>query len=357
MPECVIDICHAEAAYTATLVTTNAHNPDNQHNLPVAYCAEHLASQQKICNGYDGIDLTDVKHVWPTTTETICRRLLCGKPATVRATVTSPTSVHKVAYCDRHFAAASEQIEKYEGASISNARPIEKGTTMTNDLTPEGAIKEIERLTTDLASARQTIIDQEKALDDRLTIIAERNGLEADVTRQAQMLAARSEQIDEKERINAEQAQTIIDLEHTVSQQKATNISLNNDVAFANDQIADLKRGEKFLKNQNASLTTVKDALIRLLHGVANTLEDAGEAIVYVDTIDDRLEELSLPGRKSHFEMIFTVPVQMRVEGDYVSADSMRQAFHAGEINWNVGDHEDTIADEIKILDVVEMKP
>lgn len=116
------------------------------------------------------------------------------------------------------------------------------------------------------------------------------------------------------------------------------------------------------LKDKNARLTEEigaerknVDDLVHLLHALANAAE-AQESMVYVDTIDERLEELGLASRKKHFEMVFTVPVQIRVEGDFTSKEAMQTAFEAGSIDWNVADYEETLDDNLQVIEIAEMK-
>ena len=172
--------------------------------------------------------------------------------------------------------------------------------------------------------------------------------LEADINRQAQVLAARNELINEHE--------------HTISQQKATNNRQQDEINEKAHQIADLERAnhqyesaEVYLKNQNDSLTSVRDALVTFLHEIANEAEQAEEPNALADNIDDRLEELGLPSRKKRFEMVFTVPVRLRVEGDYVSKEEMREAFERGTIGWTVTDYEDTLEDDLEVVEITEV--
>lgn len=225
-----------------------------------------------------------------------CRQLICNQQADFEITVRYFGGVRerKAFYCTEHLTRVQEAIASRETSEITHIRPIEKGTNMST---------EYEQYAAEIAEKEAKIAS-----------------LEADVTR-----------------LTAEIQQA------------------NNTIAFANEQIGQFKRAETDLKNSQASLKSIRDALVRLLHDVANSDDGTGPSLSIVDTIDERLEELSLPGRKKHFEMVFIVPVQLRVGGDYATEEAMREAFDAGRITWDVADFEETREDDIEIVTIEEV--
>jgi len=97
------------------------------------------------------------------------------------------------------------------------------------------------------------------------------------------------------------------------------------------------------------------DALVAHLHTFAEQQEDAGNDDV-ADEIDGILATYGLPTYKKTYELILTVPVQVRVSDIRATSPAkVREMFDAGEINWNVADHESQVDDEIKVVEIAEV--
>lgn len=238
-----------------------------------------------------------------------CRHLGCVERATHQAVITTtahltlPRRVRKVVfYCADHLAKVAETVAANVYITMTNVQTIEEGTTVTEENPPSDAYR---RGMENTIRAREAQIER----------------LENDTTRQAQVLAARN--------------QMITDLEHETSQQKATNNRLNEDLGKATSALADV---------------------VMLLHTLANEAEDAGRTVA-ADTIDETLDRHGLASRKKHFELVFTVPIQVRIEGDYPDKEAFREAFKAGrhDDNWTVGDYEETLDDDIEIVVIEEV--
>lgn len=137
------------------------------------------------------------------------------------------------------------------------------------------------------------------------------------------------------------------EITHIEPIEKGTTVS-KKDIDF---QAAITRLKESLTKEQKRVET-----LVTALHEIANEAEASDQSSALPENIDDLLEELDLPSRKKHFELIFTVPVQLRVEGDYASKEAMREAFNRGEIKWEVTDFEETIEDDLEIIEIVEMQ-
>lgn len=202
-----------------------------------------------------------------------CRRLLCGEPATVQASVTHPSgNVSDVAYCDQHFETVRRVVETYEKASIHNIQRIEKGTTVTNDLTSAKFAREIERLT---AMIRES------------------------------------------------------------------GTEINN-----------LKEDRDLAKQQLTDAAETINNLVKDLHAYIEQTCDED----IIEAVNELLRNRDLPTSRANYELIFTVPVQIRVEGTYRNKEDMRAEFVAGNLTWDVADYEETMEDDIKIVEIAEVQ-
>lgn len=181
--------------------------------------------------------------------------------------------------------------------------------------------------------------------------------------------------IDDEER-----AQKIVDLEHTVNQQTSANLHQHETIANQQKQITrltEIKEGldrditnlieakerlarEKTYERQRYEmrLTEASDkmnALVARLHVIAQQMENEGDD-AGAEEIDNTLGAFGLPTRKKTYEIIFTVPVQVRVCDIHATSPvKAREMFDAGEINWNVANYENQIDDEIKVVEIREM--
>lgn len=108
------------------------------------------------------------------------------------------------------------------------------------------------------------------------------------------------------------------DLQHESSQRKATSDRLSRELGVSQDAF---------------------DGLLTTLREYADTRESEGDDDG-ANEIDQILANFNAPPRKKHFEIIFTVPVTMRVEGDWKDENEARLAFEAGTVEWNVADNE-----------------
>ena len=224
-----------------------------------------------------------------------CRHLLCLQPAEFEVTVRYFGGVRerKALYCAEHLSVVRLNLATRETSEITNIRPL-RGTAMTEE-SPSAAA---ENLITNLKHERARLNDENQNL----------------------------------ERVNAD---------------------LKRDVAAADAAIGRLKNTNNTLAEEIGDLRKSRDALVEHLHALANAFEAEG-SMVYRDTIDEKLEELGLPSRLKHFHLVFTVPTQIRLEGDYPSKEAMQAAFEAGSINWNVSDYEEILDDDTKIIMIEE---
>jgi hypothetical protein len=126
-------------------------------------------------------------------------------------------------------------------------------------------------------------------------------------------------------------------------------------IATMRKEINDLKHENSQQKATIASARNLEDALVARLHRFAEQQEDAGSDDV-ADEIDDILDSFDLPTRKKTYEMVFTVPVQVRVSDIKATGpNKVREMWEAGEINWNVADYEDQSDDDIKVIEIAEV--
>lgn len=151
----------------------------------------------------------------------------------------------------------------------------------------------------------------------------------------------------------ARQQAEIEDRDKTIAGLKKALANRNQTVSFANEEIAKIKQSRETMRKDLGIMRKDRDALVTDLHRMANEAEST-QTRVETDDIDDLLEELNLPSRKKPFEIIITVPVQVRVECEAKDKQAARDMFTQGKIEWRVEDFEETIEDDTEIIEVIE---
>lgn len=230
-----------------------------------------------------------------------CRQLICDQPAEFEVTVRYFGGVRerKALYCIEHLTRVQEAIatrETSETSEITNIRPL-RGTIVTDE-SPSAAA---ENLITNLKHERARLNDENQNL----------------------------------ERVNAD---------------------LKRDVAAADAAIGRLKDSEHRLKGSLTAEQKRVEALVRLLHEIANEAEDSEQANALSENIDDRLEELGLSSRIKHYEIIVTVPAQVRIKVDARDKDAAREMFNQGKVEWRSEDYEEWLEDDTEVVEIIEVQ-
>lgn len=228
----------------------------------------------------------------------MCRHLLCDQKADFLVTINRAGASKTAPYCTEHLTKATEAIDKTEGATLTNVRPIEKGTTVTEPSTPSDAYR---RGMENTIAAREEVISN-----------------------QTKTIAGLKEALSNRD-------QRITDLTHENSQMKAT------------------------LRNRDRRVDTLRstqDALVSSLHVLADNAEDEGQQDL-AEGVDALLGEHNLKPRKQPYTIEIQVPVHLHLHVTARSLNHARALYEAGDIDWNVADGE-VEDDNIEILDISE---
>lgn len=228
----------------------------------------------------------------------MCRHLLCDQKADFLVTINRAGASKTAPYCTEHLTKATEAIDKTEGATLTNIRPIEKGTTVTEPSTPSDAY---------------------------------RRGME-------NTIAAREEVI-------RNQVKAIAGLREALSNRDQQITNLGRDISVR----------ETTLRNRDArvnSLLTTQDALVSSLHVLADNAEDEGRQDLS-EEVDSLLAEHDLKPRRQEYTIEILVPTRLHLHVTARSMNHARTLYEAGDVDWNVADGE-VQDDDVRILAISE---
>lgn len=243
----------------------------------------------------------------------MCRHLLCDQKADFLVTINRAGASKTAPYCTEHLTRATEAIDKTEGATLTNVRPIEKGTTVTNENPgpypgpPLTANHEIAQLKHQIEGLR-----------------LETEGYAVQLENRDKAITGLKESISSRD-------QQITNLEHDNSQMKAT------------------------LRNRDArvnSLLTTQDALVSSLHVLADNAEDEGRQDLS-EEVDSLLAEHDLKPRRQEYTIEILVPTRLHLHVTARSMNHARTLYEAGDVDWNVADGE-VQDDDVRILAISE---
>jgi hypothetical protein len=349
MPECRFGPCTEQATWSA-IVRSDAEVNGSRHEVTATYCDKHLQYQKERLGATPGVSLTDIERlpecscamteeglyhcpvhgldapdpdaetgrrlaseredliaagadpadllipIHPEDAVPECRQLICDQPAEFEVTVRYFGGVRerKALYCTEHLTAVQEALATRETSEITHIRPL-RGTTMTDPNYPGSYPPE-------------AVTEIRRLNDDNQNL-------------------------------------------------ESVNVDLKRDVVAADAAIGRLKEANQRLAVDYETVERQRDGLVAALHSYANDVEEGTDsAEVVVERIDNLLKNLSLPARIKHFEIIVTVPAQVRVKVSAKDKDTAREMFDQGKVGWRSEDYEEWLEDDTEVVEIIEVE-